>query len=147
MASVSDAEAAVLLANAAFYAAFESRDLDAMAELWEHSDRVAVTHPGWPTLHGWPRVLGSWDAIFAGTVFMQFLISDEHCSVVGDAAWVTCDENILQSGPSREGGEDLAEIQGARVAALNLFVLEDGRWRMVAHYGASVGFDIDEQAR
>jgi ketosteroid isomerase-like protein len=144
MASVSDTEQAVLRTNAAFYAAFESRDLDAMAELWERSDRVAVTHPGWPTLHGWPRVLGSWDAIFAGTVFMQFLISDERCSVVGDTAWVTCDENILQSGPSREGGEDLAEIQGARVAALNLFVFDAQRWRMVAHYGASVGFDLEE---
>ena len=32
--------------NSAFYAALEACDLDAMADVWEHSDRVSVTHPG-----------------------------------------------------------------------------------------------------
>ncbi|MEC8068528.1 MAG: nuclear transport factor 2 family protein, partial [Actinomycetota bacterium] len=41
---------AVLAANAAFYDAHESRDLAAMQAVWEHSDRVACTHPGWPIL-------------------------------------------------------------------------------------------------
>ena len=43
-------------ANAAFYAAFEARDLDAMSEAWLHEDHVACTHPGWATLQGWPAV-------------------------------------------------------------------------------------------
>ena len=77
MSSVPGAEATVEAANAAYYAAFEARDLDAMAEVWERSDRVAVTHPGWPTLHGWARVAGSWDAIFANTAFIQFVLTDE----------------------------------------------------------------------
>ena len=54
-------DAPVRAANAAFYTAFEGGDLDAMADVWEHSDRVSVTHPGWPTLHGWAqrrRVVG-----------------------------------------------------------------------------------------
>ena len=48
-------ETAVLEANRAFYAAFEARDIDAMSDVWEHSDRSACTHPGWPTLRGWGR--------------------------------------------------------------------------------------------
>ena len=44
---------AVLEANQAFYEAFEARDIDAMSELWEHTDRVVCTHPGWATLRGW----------------------------------------------------------------------------------------------
>jgi ketosteroid isomerase-like protein len=120
MASVSAGRPGVEAANAAYYAAFESRDLDAMAEVWEHSDRVAVTHPGWPTLHGWARVAGSWDAIFTNTAFIQFVLTDEVMHISGTTAWVTCDENILQAGGSREGGEDLAELQGGRVAAVNI---------------------------
>jgi ketosteroid isomerase-like protein len=143
MAFVSELEAAVAAANSAYYAAFESRDLDQMAEVWERTDRATVTHPGWPTLHGWARVAGSWDAIFANTGFIQFVLTDEVVHVVGDAAWVTCDENILQSGSSRAGGEDLAELQGGRVAAVNVFVFEDDRWRMVLHHGSPVAGEAE----
>ncbi len=138
MASVPGSEDAVRSANAAFYAAFEARDLDAMAEVWERSDRIAVTHPGWPTLRGWARVAGSWDAIFHNTAFIQFVLTDEQVEVAGEVAWVTLDENILQANTSREGGEDVAELQGARVAAVNVFAFDGDRWRMVVHHGASI---------
>jgi len=132
-------EAAVQAANARFYEAFEARDLDAMAETWEHSDRVAVAHPGWPLLRGWARVAGSWDAIFGNTAFFQFLLSDEVVTVQGEVGWVTVEENILQAGGSREGGEDLAELVGSRVAAVNVFARgDDGRWRVVLHHGSPV---------
>lgn len=144
MTSVPGPRAAVEAANAAYYAAFEARDLDAMAAVWEHSDRVSVTHPGWPTLHGWARVAGSWDAIFANTAFIQFVLTDEAVVVDGSTAWVTCHENILQAGGSREGGEDLAELQGGRVAAVNLYVFVDGVWRMVLHHGSAVAPGEDE---
>lgn len=136
MGSPEDAVAAV---NAAFYAAFEGRDLDAMSGVWEHSDRATVTHPGWPTLRGWARVIGSWEAIFSGTPFIQFVLTDEQVHVVGDAAWVTLDENILQATGSPDGGgADTEELSGSSVAALNVFTREDGSWRMVAHHGSPV---------
>ncbi len=137
---VSNVEAAVAAVNAAFYAAFEARDLDAMSAVWEHSDRATVTHPGWPTLHGWAKVLGSWDAIFSGTPYIQFVLTDEQVHVVGDAAWATLDENILQATGSPDGGgADTEELSGSLVAALNVFTREDGEWRMVAHHGSPVG--------
>ena len=37
----------VLAANRAFYAAFEARDIDALSDVWEHSDRSTCVHPGW----------------------------------------------------------------------------------------------------
>lgn len=130
--------AAVRAANAAFYAAFEQGDIDAMAEVWEHSDRVVVTHPGWPTLRGWARVAASWDAIFRNTPYIQFVLTGEEVEVDGDVAWVSLDENILQS---TGGGDDDgdAELAGAHVAALNLFVRSRGAWRMVVHHGSPVG--------
>jgi ketosteroid isomerase-like protein len=128
--------AAVRAADDAFYAAFERCDIDAMAEVWEHSDRVTVTHPGWPTLHGWARVAASWDAIFRNTPYIQFVLTNEVVNVHGDVAWVTVDENILQAA-GRDGGDD--ELAGAHVTACNLFVRTRGAWRMVAHHGSPVG--------
>ena len=43
-----------------------------------------------------------------------------------DVAWVTVDENLI--------GENV----GATVAAVNLFRLIDGDWRMVLHHGSPV---------
>jgi ketosteroid isomerase-like protein len=122
--------AAVRVALQAFYDAFEARDMDAMSEAWEHSDRVACTHPGWRTLHGWGAVSGSWFALFGAPNPLQFILTDEVVVVDGDTAWVTVDENLI--------GSDL----GATVAALNLFQRHvDGRgerWLLVAHHGSAV---------
>jgi ketosteroid isomerase-like protein len=136
---VSDAAEAVREVNSAFYAALEACDLDAMADLWEHSDRVSVTHPGWPMLRGWAKVAGSWDAIFRNTAYIQFVLTDEQVVVAGDAAWVTLDENILQSAGA--AGSD--ELSGSKATATNVFVRDrdlDG-WRMVVHHSSPVAGD------
>jgi ketosteroid isomerase-like protein len=122
----SAADEAVAAANRAFYAAFESRDFDAMSDLWEHSDRVTCTHPGWRTLRGWGEVAGSWFALFGGPEPLQFILTDEVVVVHGDTAWVTVDENLIMS-----------EV-GGTVAALNLFTCTGGTWKVVAHHGSPV---------
>jgi ketosteroid isomerase-like protein len=114
------------VANRAFYAAFEAADLDAMSDLWEHSDRVSCVHPGWAVLRGWGSISASWLALFQGPQRLQFILTDERVEVDGDTGWVTVDENII-------GSE-----AGATVAALNVFVRDDGRWKMVAHHGSAV---------
>ena len=118
---------AVRQANAAFYAAFEERDLDAMSRVWEHTDRVVCTHPGWASLRGWARVSASFFALFQNAQHLQFILTNELAVAVGDLAWVSIDENIL-------------DLDGATtVAALNLFTRHpDGRWLMVAHHGSPV---------
>jgi uncharacterized protein (TIGR02246 family) len=130
----------VAAANAAFYAAFEAGDLDAMADVWERSERARVTHPGWPTLHGWEKVAGSWRAIFSNTPYIQFVLTDEQMLVVEDLAVVTLDENILQA-TGTDGAAATPDLSAARVAATNVFVQHEGRWRMVHHHGSPVGAD------
>ena len=127
----------VRAANSAFYAALEAGDLDAMAEVWEHSDRIVVTHPGWPMLRGWARVAASWDAIFRNTGYIQFVLTDEEVSVAGDTAWVTLDENILQSASSDD-------LSGSKATSVNVFVRDEddaSRWRMVVHHASPVAGD------
>jgi ketosteroid isomerase-like protein len=126
---VGDDEQAVQAANRAFYEAFEARDLDAMSYVWEHSGRATCTHPGWGTIRGWPRVTASFFAIFQNGHPLQFILTNEHVQVSGDAAWVAVDENII---------DDQA---GSTVAALNVFSRDElgERWRMVVHHASPVG--------
>ena len=117
----------VAAANAAFYAAFEARDLDAMSLVWEHSDRIICTHPGWASLRGWGQVAASFFALFQNSQHLQFILTKESAEVAGDVGWVTVDENILQSS------------NATTVSALNLFVRgHNGGWRMVAHHASPV---------
>lgn len=126
-------DVAVLHVNRAFYDAFEAADLDAMSDVWLHDDRALCVHPGWTALRGWAAVASSWAAMFAGPQQLQFIVTDEHVSVNGDVAWVTCDENLLTLGAS------------ATVNALNIFERDRaGRWRMVAHHGAPVMVASDD---
>ena len=118
---------AVLDANRAFYDAFEARDLDAMSQLWEHSDRATCTHPGWPTLRGWARVAASFFALFQNDQRLQFILTEVHAHADGSTGWVSLDENVLD-----------VEANLA-VAAMNLFTRGDDRqWRMVAHHASVI---------
>ena len=117
----------LLAANRAFYEAFEARDLEAMSDVWEHSDRVSCTHPGWQRLHGWGAVSGSFLALFQGSQRLQFILTDVHVELGGDVAWVALDENIL------------SEQIGGTVSTVNVFARNgDGRWRMVVHHASPV---------
>jgi ketosteroid isomerase-like protein len=117
----------VVAANKAFYAAFEARDLDAMSVLWEHSDRIVCTHPGWASLRGWGQVAASFFALFQNSQHLQFILTKEKAEVAGDVGWVTIDENILQTDSA------------TTVSALNLFVRDKaGDWKLVAHHASPV---------
>ncbi|MEA3055586.1 MAG: hypothetical protein QOD30_1018 [Actinomycetota bacterium] len=120
------ADDTVLAANRAFYNAFEAVDMDAMSDVWEHSDRATCVHPGWGRLHGWAAISASFFALFQNGQALQFILTNERVDVVDDVAWVSCDENIL------------SEQVGGTVAALNVFARTGDGWRMVVHHGSSV---------
>ncbi len=123
-----DPTEAVLAANRRYYEAFEAKDLDAMSELWERTDRALCTHPGWATLEGWGPVAASFFALFQGGQQIQFVLTRAKATVCGDTAWVSLDENLL------------GDQGGVTVATTNIFVRdsEPGRWRMVCHHGSVV---------
>lgn len=119
-------EVDVVAANAAFYAAFEARDLDAMSDIWDHGDASTCVHPGWPILTGWASVAASWFALFDGPQHLQFIVTDERVSVASEVAWVTCNENLLDGSATQT------------VAATNVFSRVEGRWLLVHHHGSPV---------
>lgn len=107
----------VLTVNQTFYRAFSDGDMDAMNALWSSAAPVACIHPGWATLTGRDTVMDSWRTILDSPGRPNITCRDAEAHELGDAAYVTCYEDV-----------------GAGVlAATNIFVLEDGAWRMVHH--------------
>lgn len=108
---------AVLFANEAFYRAFADRDAVAMEALWARRAPVACIHPGWGALEGRAVVMQSWRAIMSNAASPKIRPRAAKAHVLGDAAYVICFE----------------EIEGQFLLATNVFVREDGRWRIVHH--------------
>ena len=108
---------AVLFANEAFYLAFASRDLNAMAEVWTEVEPVACIHPGWQALIGREAVMRSWRDILGNPDSPPVTCRNARALVLGDTALVLCYE----------------EISGAVLAATNTFRREGRAWKLVHH--------------
>ncbi len=106
----------VLEANAAFYRAFAKGDFHGMDGLWARRAPVACTHPGWRALIGRDAVMASWAAILSAPELPAIVCIAPHAVLLGETALVLCYEDV-----------------GAWLAATNVFVREDGAWRMVHH--------------
>lgn len=111
-------------ANERFYAAFAARDIAAMEELWARDIEIACTHPGWLTLHGRLEVLDSWRAIMSNPAQARVVPGDVRVTLLGGTAIVHCREFVA----------------GSAIVATNVFVLQDGEWRLVDHHGSPVAF-------
>jgi ketosteroid isomerase-like protein len=114
-----EAEADVLAANAAFYRAFSEGDFAAMSRLWAERASVACFHPTSVVLVGRARVLESWKEILRQTSRLEMRCDRARVHLLGEVAFVT--------------GYEGNGSQSAHLAVTNVFVLEDGRWRMVHH--------------
>ena len=119
---------AVSAANRAFYEAFNARDQAAMAALWSRELEVTCIHPHRAMLVGREDVLRSWRAILGHPDQPKIVFAAEPPRIVGDLGVVA-------------GREVVAAVP---IAATNIFVREDGEWRMIHHHGSPV---IQTQAR
>jgi ketosteroid isomerase-like protein len=115
-------ELEVLEANEAFYRAFAERDADAMDGVWAVRHPVACIHPGWDVLDGREEVVASWRRILESGGAPEISASHAEARVLGDVAFVTCHE-VIEDGV---------------LAATNVFVREDGAWRMVHHQATPI---------
>jgi len=113
---------AVLAANESFYRAFVESDMAGMEALWAERVPVSCLHPGWPPLMDRDEVLESWRRILANPAQQGPSCRDPEVLLYGDMAMVLCYE----------------EVGGQSLIASNLFVQEDGRWRMVHHQSGPV---------
>ena len=115
-------ESEVLAANAAFYAAFARKDAEAMAALWAHAAPVACLHPGWEPLYGRADVVESWRNILRAGGAPPIRCQRPRVHVWGETAFVVCEEHV----------------PGGILAATNVFVREDGQWRIAHHHASAM---------
>ena len=115
-------EDAVLAAQSAFYAAFNGRDLKGMEALWARHTPVSCVHPGWNLLSGREAVLESWQAILQNPSQPRVVDAAERTQVLGEVALVV--------------GREL--VAGSPIAATNVFVREEGAWKILHHHASAV---------
>lgn len=113
----------LLAANAAFYAAFNAKDAAAMDAIWSVRADASCIHPGWNLLSGRDLVMESWRAILGNpdqpkivAAVTTFLLG------AGDIAAVLVRELVA----------------GNPLLATNVFVREDGCWRLLHHQSGPV---------
>ena len=121
-------------ANAAFYAAFENADLDAMREVWLDDPDSVCVHPGAVPVRGSGAINRSWALIMANTSYIQFILTDVEVSLRDDVASVTVTENVLTGGD--DTGPDA--FGGARAVATKVFVRTPDGWRLWIHHAAPI---------
>jgi ketosteroid isomerase-like protein len=116
-------------AEAAFYAALERADLEAMMEVWAEDEEVSCVHPGGPRLSGIAQLRQNWAQMFKSDQRLQVHLSDQ-VVVAGLLFSVhSLHENILvRSGPGA-GGRSL-------VIATNVYQRAGEGWRMLLHHGS-----------
>jgi ketosteroid isomerase-like protein len=117
MSDAAETESAVLTANRAFYRAFAAGDFGLMDILWSHRAPVACVHPGWPPVRGREKVMETWRGILSHPPTPPIRSVEPVATVHGAFAYVICFEVI---------GE-------LYLVATNLFVLEEGAWKLVHH--------------
>jgi hypothetical protein len=113
---------AVLAANLAFYRAFAERDFGAMETLWARKAPVACTHPGWGPLTDRDEIMASWRGILGNPDSPRAACNDEEVFLWGEVAMVICEETLPEH----------------TLTATNVFVREDGAWRIVHHHAGPV---------
>ncbi len=129
-----DDRRAVLAANRAFYEAFNARDLEAMADIWQRSDDVTCIHPHRNVTTGHADVQRTWRAILTNPDQPKIVFAAEEARVVGDIGIVAGREvvagvpivatNIYQ----RSGSADLTDNADT----------PSNTWLLIHHHGSPV---------
>ncbi len=107
----------VLEVNRTFYDAFSAGDFLTVKQTWSRNDQITVIHPGCVALHGHEAVMASWELIFKNSGPHEITCTNERVYLASESAYVVCNE-VFPEG---------------QLVATNIFVIEDGLWRMVHH--------------
>jgi ketosteroid isomerase-like protein len=120
--------ASPLAALSAFYRAFNSRDIEAMARSWHDGADVAMSNPLGGIARGWPAIRAVYLRIFGGEARVRVAFHDYTLHESGDVFWAV----------GRERGT--LERAGLRlepaIRTSRLFRRIDGAWRQVHHHGS-----------
>ncbi len=114
-------------AEAAFYDALESSNLEAMMEVWAEDEEVVCVHPGGSRLTGLEQVRESWTQLFGSGQQMKVRLTHQVVVAGMMVAVHSVHENIQLPGEARPRPP---------VIATNVYLRTENGWRMVAHHAS-----------
>jgi ketosteroid isomerase-like protein len=122
-----------LAALSAFYAAFNRRDIAAMARSWSDDDAVSMSNPLGGIARGWPAIRAVYQRIFEGEARVNMAFYDY---TLHGCAPPESGQMFLAVGRERgllvRGG---LRLQPA-IRTSRLFRRIEGAWRQVHHHGS-----------
>jgi ketosteroid isomerase-like protein len=114
-------------AAAAFYRAFEAKDIDAMMAAWAEDEDIVCIHPGGPRLVGFDAVRVGWEQIFAGETKLLFRLEElVVLETVGMALQSAIEQVTVGDNPAPRG----------TAIASNVFLRTPSGWRIVLHHAS-----------
>jgi ketosteroid isomerase-like protein len=114
-------------AEAAFYEAFQSADLEAMMGVWADDEDIVCVHPNGARQVGVDAVRESWRRIFASGQRLRFRLEEAHHLQTMVLSVHCVIEHIAVQGDDRPS---------AKVIATNVFQRSARGWRMVVHHAS-----------
>ena len=112
--------------EAAFYAALEKGDLDAMMALWAEEEDIVCVHPGGPRLVGYRMIRDAWREIFESGIRVRLEILATNKLQTPFTAIHSLIERV--AAPDSE--------EQAPLVATNVYVRGALGWRMVVHHAS-----------
>lgn len=112
-------------AEAAFYAAFQERNLDAMMAVWASDQDIVCVHPAGSMLIGREAIRASWEEIFRHGPEMKFVIDERALAHDASVAMHVVQEHIR-----------IAQEMQPPVFVTNVYRRTDQGWRMVLHHAS-----------
>lgn len=113
-------------AEAAFYAAFEHGDAEAMMQVWAEDDEVVCIHPGGPRLVGRQAVRKSWQRILREGPRLALEVRVGHLHNAEGIATHVVDEQVTIANAS----------DTHTVLATNVYRHTAEGWRMILHHAS-----------
>lgn len=115
-------------AEAAFYAAFQRADLDAMMQVWDDDESIECIHPLDERLRGRGAVRAGWQRMFVEGPKLEFELSEQSYFADSALAVHTVTEYVRFAGST--------EAPTSRVLTTNVYKRTAQGWRMVLHHAA-----------
>jgi ketosteroid isomerase-like protein len=116
-------------AEAAFYEALETADLEAMMEVWAEDEEIVCIHPAGARLAGYDQVRESWSRLFGSGQKLKVHLTNQVVLSAMMLSIHSVHENILVQGETRPR---------APVAATNVYLRTGNGWRMLLHHASPV---------
>jgi ketosteroid isomerase-like protein len=114
-------------AAAAFYQAFEARDIEAMMATWAEDEEIVCVHPGGPRIVGYDAVRASWEQLFASDVKLTFRLDEPVMIETVGLALQSAIEHIAATGAATHGD----------AIATNVMLRTPSGWRVVCHHASA----------